>query len=158
MTQTASPAIPSLPSFIDVPRPEPRVKQALPNPYDAVVKALAQSADVRGYSGGKQFTMAEAQAKVHQNMIRRAAKKQGVGISVLASPVNSSGTVTVTFAVVPKRVVNRATNTVEAPEQGANDTLPASDEQTEQPAKVVPSVQEYQDAQPAKAAPAKRNR
>lgn len=107
-----------LPAFKEAEPLLPKVREAGPNPYDDIIKELADAVDVKGYSKSREFQVEAQHAKVHVNAIRRAAKKLNVGISVPhddPSKVEPKAKVTISFGVVPKRTKNAATDKVETP-------------------------------------------
>lgn len=122
-----------LPTFKKVDAPKPRSSQKQPNPYDTLLHELAGEAEASptGYSSGRSADLRNPElAKVHASMIRRAARNHEprVGVSVIITPDSTEGStkVNLTFAVIPKRVVNRSTGQVEAPAEGVTGEQPAA--------------------------------
>jgi hypothetical protein len=114
VANAAPSAAPVLPTFKTVDRPVSVGRTKEPNPYEDFLKTV--ETDVKGYSKGFAAVHDTPQAaKVHVNMIRRAAKALELGVSVLWK----DGAKDVTFAVVPKRVRNKDTGLVETPAEGA---------------------------------------
>jgi len=122
----------TLPTFKIVDAPTPKTARKQPNPYDGLIHEMAGEAEAsaKGCSRGRSADFRTPElAKLHENMIRRAARNHDprVGISVIRTPVgepNAKGEqkVNLVFAVIPKRVVNRQTGAVESPAEGVNGT------------------------------------
>lgn len=132
MPPTAATTDVKLPNFKKVDPPKPRSAQKAPNPYDTLIHELALEADASptGYSTGRSADFRTAElANVHVAMVRRAARNHEprVGVSVIVTPDPTEGStkVNLTFAVIPKRVVNRSTGATEAPAQGVDGQTPA---------------------------------
>lgn len=72
-----------------------------PNPYDPVIAEMVGGLDDKGYSYGETFTVdSEGLAKVHQSMIRRAARSAGVSVAVPVTPTEG-GWFRVRYGVIP---------------------------------------------------------